>query len=133
MFAKKRRIPVAAATAAAGGCVLAAAFLQAAIAATDPGDSGTDPAGFTVGNLSFTDPVALPGIFGGSPTPGYESIAPLFSTSPLLANGSDFPLGQIPLGAQQFTVGEGATSLGTVTRRGDVRQQRCQPGLGHLR
>ncbi|HXO57188.1 MAG TPA: hypothetical protein VN866_11685, partial [Mycobacterium sp.] len=66
-----RRIHAAGVAATAGGGILAAAFLQASDAVAT-----ADDAGFTVGGLSFEDPVALPGLLGGVETPGYESIFP---------------------------------------------------------
>jgi hypothetical protein len=87
--------------------------LQAAVAVAAP-DSGSD-AGFTIGGLSFEDPVALPGFAGGEPSPGYESIGPLFTNAPLLSIGSDKPLGLLNVGSQQFTVEDSSgTTLGTV-------------------
>jgi hypothetical protein len=88
--------------------------LQAAAGVAAPeGDSGSD-AGFTVGGLSFEDPVALVG-FAGEPVPGYESLPPFFSNAPLLAIGTDNPLSFLNLGTQQFTVEDSSgTTLGTV-------------------
>ena len=62
-----RRIHAAGVAATAVGGILAAAFLQASVAI-----ARADDAGFTIGGLSFEDPVALPGLFGGEPVPGYE-------------------------------------------------------------
>src|SRR5699024_11013283 len=76
------------------------------------GDSGSgDDAGFTIGNLTFTDPVAVS--LTGT-TPGYESLDPLFAVSPLMSIGSNDQL-LFFQGSQQFTVEDasGAT-LGTV-------------------
>jgi hypothetical protein len=107
------RIYTAAIAATAGGGLLTAAFLQAAVAVAAP-EGGSD-AGFTIDGLSFTDPVALPGFGGGEPTPGYETLFPFFSVSPLLATASDKPLGLFPAGSQQFTVEDSSgTTLGTV-------------------
>src|SRR5690625_1749344 len=114
-----RRIPLTTVITAAGG-LLTAAFLQAAVAVSDTGDSDSD-AGFTVGGLTFADPVALPGILGGTPTPGYESLDPLFSNAPLLALGTDHAV-IIQLGSQQFTVEDSSgTTLGTVVTSANVQ------------
>ncbi|MGH3969631.1 MAG: hypothetical protein ACRDTV_16325, partial [Mycobacterium sp.] len=103
-------------TAIAGGGLLAAAFLQVAVAAAD---SGSD-AGFTVGGLSFDDPVALSS--SGVATPGYESLGALFSNAPLLAIGTDHPLGLINAGFQQFTVDDSSgTTLGTIDAHTNVQ------------
>jgi hypothetical protein len=99
----------AAAVAAAGGGIVAAALLQVSVAIASADDTG-----FTIGGLSFQDPVALPGIFGGEPTPGYESIFPTFFNAPLLSIGSDDALGFLQTGSQQFTVADGSTTLGTI-------------------
>ncbi|MEB3030254.1 hypothetical protein [[Mycobacterium] nativiensis] len=105
-----RRVQAAAVAAAAGGGLLTAAFLQVAVAAAD---SGTDA--FTIGGLTFDDPVALPGLLGGEPTPGWESLSPLFSNTPVLSLGSDLALGLLNFGTQQLTVTDGSgTTLGTV-------------------
>ncbi|HXO11543.1 MAG TPA: hypothetical protein VN871_04175, partial [Mycobacterium sp.] len=105
-----RRIHAAGVAATAGGGILAAAFLQASDAVAT-----ADDAGFTVGGLSFEDPVALPGLLGGVETPGYESIFPTFFNAPLLSIGSDDALGILQTGSQQFTVEDSTgTTLGTV-------------------
>ncbi len=105
-----RRIHAAGVAATAGGSILAAAFLQASAPV-----AWADDAGFTIGGLSFEDPVALPGIFGGDPTPGYESIFPTFFNAPLLSIGSDNALGILQTGSQQFTVSDHTgTTLGTI-------------------
>jgi hypothetical protein len=105
-----RRIHAAGVAATAGGGLLAAAFLQASVAIARADDSG-----FTIGGLSFEDPVALPGIFGGEPVPGYESIFPTFFNAPLLSIGSDDALGILQTGSQQFTVEDSSsTTLGTI-------------------
>jgi hypothetical protein len=105
-----RRIHAAGVAATAGGGILAAAFLQASVAVAT-----ADDAGFTVGGLSFEDPVALPGLFGGEPVPGYESIFPTFFNAPLLSIGSDDALGILNTGTQQFTVEDSSnTTLGTI-------------------
>ncbi len=103
-----RRIHTAG-VAAAGGGLVAAAFLQASVAV-----ARADDAGFTIGGLSFEDPVALPGLFGGEPVPGYEAIFPTFFNAPLLSIGSDDALGFLQTGSQQFTVEDGTTTLGTI-------------------
>jgi hypothetical protein len=103
-----RRIHAAGVAATAGGGILAAAFLQTAVATADD-------AGFTIGGLSFEDPVALPGLLGGVETPGYEAIFPTFFNAPLLSIGSDDALGILQTGSQQFTVEDSTgTTLGTV-------------------
>jgi hypothetical protein len=105
-----RRIHAAGVAATAGGGILAAAFLQASVAVATADDTG-----FTVGGLSFEDPVALPGLFGGEPVPGYESIFPTFFNAPLLSIGSDDALGILNTGSQQFTVEDSSnTTLGTI-------------------
>ena len=105
-----RRIHAAGVAATAGGGLLAAAFLQASVAVAT-----ADDAGFTIGGLSFEDPVALPGLFGGEPVPGYESIFPTFFNAPLLSIGSDDALGILNTGTQQFTVEDSSnTTLGTI-------------------
>ena len=105
-----RRIHAAGVAATAGGGLLAAAFLQASVAVAT-----ADDAGFTIGGLSFEDPVALPGLFGGEPVPGYESIFPTFFNAPLLSIGSDDALGILNVGSQQFTVEDSSnTTLGTI-------------------
>jgi hypothetical protein len=103
-----RRIHAAGVAATAGGGILAAAFLQTAVATADD-------AGFTIGGLSFEDPMAIPGLFGGEPVPGYESIFPTFFNAPLLSIGSDDALGILNTGTQQFTVEDSSnTTLGTI-------------------
>ena len=103
-----RRLSLAAIAATTGAGMLSAAFLQIAVATADD-------AGFTVGGLSFEDPVALPGLFGGEPVPGYESIFPTFFNAPLLSIGSDDALGILQTGSQQFTVEDSSnTTLGTI-------------------
>lgn len=106
-----RRSQAAAVAAAAGGGLLTVAFLQAAVAAADTGSD----TGFTIGDLTFTDPVALPGVLGGDPTPGWESLSPIFSTTPVMSLGNDLALGLLNFGSQQLTVTDsGGTTLGTV-------------------
>ena len=103
-----RRLSLAAFAATTGAGMLSAAFLQIAVATADD-------AGFTIGGLSFEDPVALPGLLGGVETPGYESIFPTFFNAPLLSIGSDDALGILQTGSQQFTVEDSTgTTLGTV-------------------
>jgi hypothetical protein len=103
-----RRLSLAAIAATTGAGMLSAAFLQIAVATADD-------AGFTIGGLSFEDPVALPGLLGGVETPGYESIFPTFFNAPLLSIGSDDALGILQTGSQQFTVEDSTgTTLGTV-------------------
>jgi hypothetical protein len=104
-----RRIHAAGVVAASGG-IVAAALLQASVAI-----AWADDTGFTIGSLSFEDPVALPGLLGGEPTPGYESILPTFFNAPLLSIGSDDSLGFVQTGSQQFTVEDSSsTTLGTI-------------------
>jgi hypothetical protein len=70
-----RRIPLVAGT--AGGGLLLAAFLQAAVAAAETeGGAGAGDAAFTVDGITF-DP--------GSD--GYDEISPLFSNAPVLGIG----------------------------------------------
>ena len=103
-----RRLSLAAIAATTGAGMLSAAFLQIAVATADD-------AGFTIGGLSFEDPVALPGLLGGVETPGYEAIFPTFFNAPLLSIGSDDALGILQTGSQQFTVEDSTgTTLGTV-------------------
>jgi hypothetical protein len=103
-----RRLSLAAIAATTGAGMLSAAFLQIAVATADD-------AGFTVGGLSFEDPMAIPGLFGGEPVPGYESIFPTFFNAPLLSIGSDDALGILNTGTQQFTVEDSSnTTLGTI-------------------
>ena len=103
-----RRLSLAAFAATTGAGMLSAAFLQIAVATADD-------AGFTIGGLSFEDPVALPGLLGGVETPGYEAIFPTFFNAPLLSIGSDDALGILQTGSQQFTVEDSTgTTLGTV-------------------
>jgi hypothetical protein len=106
-----RHIRAAAVAAIAGSGVVAAAFLQASVAV-----AWADDTGFTIGGLSFQDPVALPGLLGGEPTPGYESILPTFFNAPFLSIGSDDALGFVQTGSQQFTVEDtsSSTTLGTI-------------------
>jgi hypothetical protein len=105
-----RRIPLVAGT--AGGGLLLAAFLQAAVAAAETeGGAGASDAAFTVDGITL-DP--------GSD--GYDEISPLFSNAPLLGIGGgsmDAPIiGDTDLAEQSFTAYDGtgsdANELGTV-------------------
>jgi hypothetical protein len=100
-----RRIPFAAGAAGAG--LLAAAFLQAAVAAADSSDDAADISSnaFTIDGTTF-DP--------GSD--GYNGIDSLFTNAPLLDIGTTKPLGIIDLGSQDLTAYDSEGSeLGTVT------------------
>lgn len=110
----KRRIQ-AAAVAAAGGGLLTAAFLQTAVAVAD------NESGFTIGDLSFTDPVAIDALTG-TETEGYEAIIPTFANAPLMSLGSDSLLGLASLGSQQFTLEDGSgETLGTLLASTNVQ------------
>ncbi len=111
-----RRISLATVAAAAGG-LLSAAFLQAAVAVSDTGDTDTF-VGFTVGDLTFNDPVAT---FLGTTTPGYQALDPLFANAPLLSLGTDDAL-IVSLGSQGFTVEDSdGTTLGTIATSVNVQ------------
>jgi hypothetical protein len=100
-----RFIPLTAA-ATAGGGLLAAAFLQAAVAVAAPGDDA-----FTIGGTTF-DPMLAAGGEGFDPVSGF-SLAP-----PLLSLGGGTALGVISLAPQSFDVysgtGSSATDLGSI-------------------
>lgn len=111
------RIRMAAAVAAAGGGILTAAFLQAATAVADSGSE----TGFTIGDISFTDPVAIDALTG-TQTDGYEALTPMFANSPLLSLGSDSLLGLFSLGSQQFTIEDSSgETLGTLLTSTNVQ------------
>ncbi len=112
-----RHVQAIAVAAAAAGGLLTAAFLQAAVAAADNESADT----FTIGSLTFSDPVAMPGIFGGNPTPGFEHLTPLFATAPLMSLGMDKMLGALVMGSQQFDVADGSTKLGTVDAQTSIQ------------
>lgn len=112
-----RRTQVFTIAATAGGGLLTAAFLHAAVAVAD---SGSDT-GFTIGDISFTDPVAIDALTGVQ-TDGYEALTPMFATSPLLSLGSDNLLGLFPLGSQQFTIEDSSgETLGTLLTSTNVQ------------
>lgn len=111
------RIRMAAAVATAGGGILTAAFLQAATAVADSGSE----TGFTIGGLTFDDPVAIDNLTGIQ-TPGYEPLIPMFANVPLLSLGSDSLLGLASLGSQQFTLEDSSgETLGTVLTSTNVQ------------
>lgn len=111
-----RRIQAATLAATAGGGLLTAAFLHAAVAIADSSD-----AGFTIGDISFTDPVAIDALTGGQ-TDGYEALTPMFANSPLLSLGSDSLLGLFSLGSQQFTIEDSSgETLGTLLTSTNVQ------------
>lgn len=114
-----RRVQAVTIAATAGGGLLTAAFLQTAVAVAAP-ESGSD-AGFTIGDISFTDPVAIDALTG-TQTDGYEALTPTFANAPLLSLGSDSLLGLASLGSQQFTVADSSgETLGTVLTSTNVQ------------
>lgn len=105
-----------AAAVTAGGGLLTAAFLQTATAVAE---SDADAA-FTIGGLTFTDPMAID--FLGAATPGYEPLTPVFANAPLLSLGSDSLLGLLSLGSQQFTLEDSSgVTLGTILTSTNVQ------------
>ncbi|BBX21076.1 hypothetical protein MTER_04870 [Mycolicibacter terrae] len=112
-----RRIQAFTIAATAGGGLLTAAFLHAAIAVADSGSN----AGFTIGDISFTDPVAIDALTG-TQTDGYEALTPMFANAPLLSLGSDSLLGLFSLGSQQFTIEDSSgETLGTLLTSTNVQ------------
>lgn len=112
-----RRVKAAAVAATAGGGLLTAAFLHTAVAVADSGSG----AGFTIGDISFTDPVAIDALTGGQ-TDGYEALIPMFANAPLLSLGSDSLLGLFSLGSQQFTIEDSSgETLGTLLTSTNVQ------------
>jgi hypothetical protein len=94
------------AAAIAGGGLLAAAILQAAVAVAAPGDEA-----FTIGGTTFDPTLAA----GGE---GFDPVGSLNMGPPLLALGGGKALGIIDLAPQSFDVydgtGSSATELGSI-------------------
>jgi hypothetical protein len=90
----------------AGGGLLTATFLQAAVAAAAPGDEA-----FTIGGTTFDPTLAA----GGE---GFDPVGSLNMGPPLLALGGGKALGIIDLAPQSFDVysgtGSSATELGSI-------------------
>ncbi|MGH3969018.1 MAG: hypothetical protein ACRDTV_13140, partial [Mycobacterium sp.] len=105
-----RRISVPAVAASAGGAVVTAAFLQAAVAAAAPGDEA-----FTIDGTTF-DPMLATG------TEGFNLVDPLSASPPLLDLGGGVahlsPSFALDLAPQSFDVysgtGSSATDLGSI-------------------
>ncbi len=86
---------------AATGGLLTTAFLQAAVAVADVDVSATGVDAFTVGGYTFdplVDPVGSPGV------EGWDLVAPLEGSSPLLTLGGGTVLGILPLAQQNLEV-----------------------------
>ncbi|OBK89986.1 hypothetical protein [Mycolicibacter sinensis] len=100
-----RRIQAAAVAATAGGGLLTAAFLQAAVATAAPGEDA-----FTIDGTTF-DPITAAGAEGFDPVPPLSTAAPL-----LILGGGVANLGflQIDLAPQIFDLYNGTTSLGSI-------------------
>lgn len=99
----------------AGGGLLAAAFLQAAIAVADStevvGPSATGADAFTIGDFTF-DPFTGS---GSSAAEGFSLVHPLTGSAPLLTLGGGSPGGLLPTAPQSFDVfGTDGTSLGSI-------------------
>jgi hypothetical protein len=84
---------------AATGGVLTSAFLQVAVAAADAAAdvSATGADAFTIGGYTF-DPFLSPGV------EGWDLVAPLVGSSPLLTLGGGTVLGFYPLATQDLEV-----------------------------
>lgn len=102
----------------AGGGLLAAAFLQAAVAVADtteavgPSADGADA--FKIGGYTF-DPYTLSSPFGGDQVEGFAPVHPLTSAPPLLTLGGGTAGGILPMGPQNFQVyGSDGTELGSI-------------------
>src|SRR4051794_5916949 len=100
-----RSTPLTAALTVGGG-LLAATFLQTAVAVAAPGDEA-----FTIGGTTFDPTLAA----GGE---GFDPVGPLNMAPPLLALGGGKALGIIDLAPQSFDVydgtGSSATELGSI-------------------
>lgn len=100
---------------AAGGGLLTAAFLQAAVAVAGPDDavapSATGADAFTIGGFTF-DPFTGS---GSSAAEGFSLVHPLTGSAPLLTLGGGSPGGVLPTAPQSFDVfGADGTSLGSI-------------------
>jgi hypothetical protein len=86
---------------AATGGLLTTAFLQAAVAVADVDVSATGADAFTIGGYTFDpliDPAGSPGV------EGWDLVAPLEGSSPLLTLGGGTVLGFFPLATQNLEV-----------------------------
>jgi len=86
---------------AATGGLLTTAFLQAAVAVADVDVSATGADAFTIGGYTFdplVDPIGSPGV------EGWDLVAPLEGSSPLLTLGGGTVLGFFPLAPQNLEV-----------------------------
>ncbi|OBH15108.1 hypothetical protein A5710_02670 [Mycolicibacter sinensis] len=92
--------------ATAGGGLLTAAFLQAAVATAAPGADA-----FTIDGTTF-DPFTTDST--GTQTEGFDLVGPLNLAPPLLGLGGGKALGILNLAPQSFDLYNGTTSLGTV-------------------
>ncbi len=92
---------------AATGGLLTTAFLQAAVAVADVSATGADA--FTIGGYTF-DPFTSPGV------EGWNLVAPLEGSSPLLTLGGGTVLGILPLAQQNLEVFDptSGTDLGSI-------------------
>ncbi|MEB3065256.1 hypothetical protein [[Mycobacterium] zoologicum] len=100
---------------AAGGGLLTAAFLQAALAVADTGEAVAPSAdgadAFTIGGYTF-DPFSGS---GSSAQEGFSLVHPLTGSAPLLTLGGGSPGGLLPTAPQSFEVyGADGTSLGSI-------------------
>lgn len=101
---------------AAGGGLVAAAFLQAAVAMAGPDADGVAPSAtgadaFTIGDFTF-DPFTGT---GSSAAEGFSLVHPLTGSAPLLTLGGGSPAGLLPTAPQNFEVyGADGTTLGTI-------------------
>jgi hypothetical protein len=86
---------------AATGGLLTTAFLQVAVATADVDVSATGADAFTVGGYTF-DPLVDP--FGSPGVEGWDLVAPLEGSSPLLTLGGGTVLGFFPLASQNLEV-----------------------------
>jgi len=99
---------------ATGGGLLAAAFLQTAVAVAAPGDDITAPSAsgadaFTLGGYTF-DPFN-----DATGAEGFSLVHPLTGSAPLLTLGGGSPGGLLPTAPQNFEVyGADGTSLGSI-------------------
>jgi hypothetical protein len=90
---------------AATGGLFTTAFLQVAVAAADVSADGADA--FTIGSYTF-DPFTSPGV------EGFDPVAPLSGSAPLLELGGGTALG-LPLASQDFEVfNSSGTDLGSI-------------------
>ncbi|MFZ0713504.1 hypothetical protein [Mycobacterium sp.] len=90
---------------AATGGLLTTAFLQVAVAAADVSADGADA--FTIGSFTF-DPFTSPGV------EGFDPVAPLSGSAPVLTLGGGVALGS-PLASQDFEVfNASGTDLGSI-------------------